>query len=1350
MRTVRSQAETYRPVLELAGETRAARTGIVSPRLGGTIEALPVSQGAMVAAGEVIAELHVPGLSARLAEAEARMAEARREFDATETLAGKGLASQSDLAADRSAFASAEASLEAVRAEVADTRVTAPIAGRLGIPAFEIGERVQAGEEIATVTDLSELVVRASVPQKDVAGLVEGQAARVALATGEEVAGRLDYIAPEASSGTRSFEVEVRIPNADLSLRGGVSATIHLDGPEVAAHRVASAYLSLGEDGRTQGQGGRGRPGQEHSRHSRGRRSRGGAHLRPAGDGGDHHRGTGIRDGRPGRPDGRRAVNAMIDAAFSRTRLVVLAFVMIIAAGIAAYVSIPKESSPEIPIPTVYVSVGLDGISPSDAVTSLLKPLESELAAIEGLDGIAAQGFEGGASLTLEFQAGFDADQGLDDVRQAVGRAVPDLPSEATEPVIREVNTALFPVMTVVISGKVPERALISAAEELEDRIEGIEGVLEVDVSGKREDVAEVLIDPRAFETYGLDLADVAARISNNNRLVAAGAVTSGDGRLVMKLPGLVASASEVLSIPLKVEGDRVVTFADVAEVRRSLEDAEGYARLDGEPAISLDVKKRSGANIIETTDGVMRLLTEARDTGDLPEGLAITVTSDEADEVRDLLGDLQNNVIAAVVLVTLVVLAALGPRSAFLVALSIPGSFLSGVALLSLGGFTMNIIVLFGLILVSGMLVDGAIVVIEYADRRVREGASSRDAFADAARRMAWPIASSTATTLSVFLPLLFWQGMVGEFMKFLPITVLFTLSASLVMALVFIPVLGGILPGRARPAGDGRDTGPSGLYAACLERALLAPKTVIAIFVLAVLATGVATARHGTGVEFFPKTEPEVARIEVLSRDNLSVEGRLRLLEDVEARVLGRTGISSVVSRTGGSSDAQNRVGSLDLVFEDWDMRAPAAEILADIRGDLDTLAGLEITVTEQQGGPGSASPIAVEIAGPDSGKRGQAVRRIVAFLEGLGGIPDISDTRPLPGFDYEIVVDRAAAARSGANIETVGQAVRLLTGGVKVSSYRPEGASETVDIRIRFPEADRSLDRLEALRVPTSAGLVPLSTFAETRPVARSGTIRRLDQRSVDEVTAGVAPGVLASEKIAALSAFLDETPFDGVDVALKGEAEDQAEAMSFLTLAFAAAIVLMLMILVAQFNSIAQALLVLSAIVFSIAGVFMGLLVTGRPFGVVMGGIGIIALAGIVVNTNIVLIDSYNMRRRAGWPPLEAALRSGCDRLRPILLTTITTILGLVPMALSMSIDIPGRDISFGAPSTLWWVDLSLAIVGGLAFATLVTLFVTPACLVLFEGRARRAELGSKGRPWLPAPFRRRSGVAGSAG
>jgi multidrug efflux pump len=1042
-------------------------------------------------------------------------------------------------------------------------------------------------------------------------------------------------------------------------------------------------------------------------------------------------------------------MSGLIDAAFSRARVVAMTLVFILVTGAIAYSLIPKEAAPEVPIPVVYVVTTLEGIAPEDSERLLVGPLETELSSVTGLRQMSASAGEGFASVTLEFEPGFDADEALDAVREAVDRAQPDLPADASEPTVNEVNTALFPILTVILSGPIPERTLNALAVELQNTIEAVPGVLEAGVGGAREDLLEVLIDPTVFETYNLSFDELIGQISRNNRLIAAGAIETGAGRLVLKVAGLIEDVDDLMELPVKVRDDTVVTFGEVATIRPTFVDPDSFARIDGQPALALEVTKRSGANIIETVEAVRAAVEEART--DWPDSVRIDYLQDQSEQVKTILNDLEANVISAVILVMIVVVWALGIRSAILVGLAIPGAFLSGVAALWFMGYTMNIVVLFSLILVVGMLVDGAIVTTELADRRLEQGDAPPAAYAHAAKRMAWPIIASTVTTLSVFFPLLFWSGIVGEFMKFLPITVILTLTASLAMALVFIPVLGGVI-GRKQPqtarsrailkaadSGDPRRIGGlTGGYARLLDRSIARPWTTLVLALALLVGSFTAYARHGTGVTFFPEVEPEFMQVTIRARDDFSIWEQDALVREVEERLMGYEGVASVYARTGSDQAADEEViGTIQLDLADWDMRRPAADIGADIRAEMGTIPGIDVQVQSQNQGPSAGKPVQLEIRTPDPAVQGEVVERLRAAMARIGGFTNVTDTRPLPGIEWRLALDRREAARFGADVVLLGQAVQLLTQGITVADYRPDYAEGSVDIRLRFPVEARTLEDLQALRVPTQTGLVPIANFVTFVPEPRTGTIERIDQNRVVTIASDVAPGLLVADRIAALSAAIEGMDLpQGVAWSFAGEAEDQADAARFLTAAFAVAVALMFTVLVTQFNSFFQAFVVMSAIVFSVTGVLLGLLVTGRPFGVVMGGIAVIALAGIVVNNNIVLIDTYNDLRRAGQGPREAALRTGAQRLRPVVLTSATTVLGLMPMVIGLSIDFFDREIVYGAPSTQWWTELSAAIAGGLTVATVLTLLVTPAMLMLGE---RLGGLRLR-RPFRRAPSR----------
>lgn len=1030
-------------------------------------------------------------------------------------------------------------------------------------------------------------------------------------------------------------------------------------------------------------------------------------------------------------------MNAIINAAFSRGRTIVLTFVMILLMGGNAYLTIPKESEPDVTIPTMYVTVSHEGISPDDAERLLVRPLEKELQAIEGIKEMRSTAAEGFASVILEFDAGFDPDQAIQDVREKVDIAKAELPPDSDEPHVTEVNFALFPVLTVVLSGTAPERTLVNIARDLQDTIEALPGVLEVDIGGDREEVMEVIADPSVMETYDISYIDLYSLVQRNNRLVAAGALETGAGRMVLKVPGVIEDIEDVLNLPVKVVGDTVVTFKDVATVRRTFKDATGFARVAGNPAVVLEISKRSGANIIETIETVRGIIAAEQSTW--PPGIAVSYLQDKSERIREMLGDLQNNVVAAIVLVMIVIIAALGVRPALLVGLAIPGSFLAGILALNGMGMTLNMVVLFSLILVVGMLVDGAIVTTELADRKMAEGSGRRQAYAQAAQRMSWPIIASTATTLAVFIPLIFWPGMVGEFMKYLPITVLVTLAASLAMALVFIPVLGGVIGGRsgtdsaslaAIAAAESGDLsgirGLSGVYLRGLNLLLRRPAMTFGIAVLLMIGAYAAYIGFGRGIEFFPHVEPDFAQVQVQARGDLSVQERDALVRRVEQRLLGVAELKTVYARTNGggqqwqSDTPEDVIGIIQLELVNWRERRPAAQILPELRERTADIAGIRIQIREQESGPSGGKPIQIELSARDPDKLIPAVEQVQTLLGEIGGFVDTEDSRPLPGIEWRLRVDREQAARYGADVALLGDAVKMITSGVQLAEYRPDDADDELDIRLRFPFDERNLERLNHLRIPTTLGQVPISNFITLEPAPNTGTLNRTDGRRVMTIKTDVAEDLLVDDQVRKIKAALPQADLDpAVAVTFKGQDEDQREAMAFLVNAFITAIFLMTAILLTQFNSFYQAGLVLSAIVFSTAGVLLGLLVTGQPFGIVMGGIGVIALAGIVVNNNIVLIDTFNDLKKRGLEPMEAILRTAAQRMRPVLLTSITTVLGLLPMVFGINIDLIGRNLSIGAPSSQWWTQLSSAIAGGLTFATMLTLVLTPALLMLGE-------------------------------
>jgi multidrug efflux pump len=1028
----------------------------------------------------------------------------------------------------------------------------------------------------------------------------------------------------------------------------------------------------------------------------------------------------------------------IIELAMLRSRTVVLSLLVVLTGGIVAYLTIPKEAEPDIEIPIIYVSIVHEGISPEDAERLLVRPMEQELRSIEGVKEMTANAYEGGANVQLEFDAGIDTKRALQDVREKVDLAQAKLPGETDEPTVQEVKMSRFdPMLVLNLAGNVPERTLTTIARDLEEKLEAVVGVLEVNLVGTREELMEVVVDPLAMESYGLDQAQIIQFVSRNNRLVAAGALHASEGRFPVKVPGVFESASDVLDLPIKAVGERIVHFKDIAEVRRTYKDAESVARLNGKPALAIEVVQRSGANVLETIAEVKRVI--AAEQAYWPPDIDIIASRDKSKDVNDMLTELQNNVLSAVLLVFIVIIGILGIRSALLVGVAIPGSFLLGILLIGSFGITINMMVLFALIMAVGMLVDGAIVVTEMADRRMAEGETRHNAYARAAIRMSWPIIASTCTTLAAFVPLALWPGTSGEFMKYLPITLIAVLSASLLMALLFVPTLGSIFGRTGANTDEARRnlaaaetgdldavTGLTGRYIQFLKRSMRRPWINVAAVTGLLVAVYSAFFLFGKGVEYFPDVEQPFGMVDIRARGDLSTEERDRLVRQVEERILDMPEIEYLYAKTGsGDHGAEDHIGSLTLNYVEWDQRRPSDEILAEIHERTDDLVGIRIETRKPDPGPPIGKPIRIEFSSRFYDQLDGAVERVRAFLETQDDVVNIEDSRPLPGIEWQIRVDRAEAARFGADVSLVGAMVQLVTNGIKIGEYRPDDSDDEIDIRVRYPEDSRSLSQIDELRIPGDGGLVPISTFVERVPAQQVGTIRRTDMRRTLAIDADVVAGVLVDDVVRRLKAEVPGLDIDPrVSWSFRGSTEDQQEDMDFLARAMMMALAIMAIILVTQFNSIYQAGLILTAVLFSTGGVLLGHLLMGKPFGVIMSSVGVITLAGIVVNNNIVFIDTYNVLRGRGERAFDAILRTCAIRLRPVLLTTVTTIVGLMPMVLGVNINLIERQVSIGAPSSQWWTQLASSVAGGLAFATVLTLFLTPSLLMVQANALRR--------------------------
>jgi len=1034
-------------------------------------------------------------------------------------------------------------------------------------------------------------------------------------------------------------------------------------------------------------------------------------------------------------------VNALIDWAINRSRTTLLLLVMILLAGTAARVAIPVEAEPRIEVPFFVIIIVHEGITPEDSERLLVLPIEAELRSVEGIEEIQTFGSEGRATITVEFDADFDLNKAGVDVREAVDRAKPKLPSTAEEPLVLEQNTDDRPIIQInLIGDEVPERMKYTLAVALKDRLKAIPEVLDATLGGHREEMLEAVIDPTLLESYQISNEELINTVLRNNRLVASGSLDTGLGRFSVKVPSVIETATDLFDLPVKTDGDTVVTLADVAQIRRTFKDRTSYSSINGNSGITVNVTKRSNANLISTVKLIRDVVDDMRT--DFPKKLTVFMTQDQAPHAERQVTELQGNILTALALVMIIVVAAMGFRSGVIVGFSIPVAFLFSLILLYSIGFTFNMMVMFGMLLGLGMLIDGAIVVAEYADRKMIEGMNPHDAYALAAKRMFWPVTASVATTLAAFLPLMLWPGIAGKFMSYLPVTVFTVLMGSLIYALIIAPTLGSIF-GRAgnmdeksarvlKELEQGDPTrlkNITGMYARLLERAARFAPLTLALTVSVLILTFMAYGKFGNGVIFFNDADPQYASVLIKARGNLSATETSALLKEVEVEVLKIPGIEEINSSTrttGGGifrgSTPPDTVGVMYLsMHEESDRELLGTEILELVRERTAHLAGIEVEVQKMENGPPTGKAIQIQLASRYRELLDPAIEHIRDYMENtISDLRDIEDSRALPGIEWKLEVDRAQAALFGADVAQVGLAVQLVTNGVLVSKYRPDGAEDEVDIRVRFPKHARGIGALDDLNITTLKGKIPLSNFVIRTPVQQVDTLQRIDGIPVGSIQAAVAPGILADTKVKEIMAWLDTQTFDPrLKVEFRGANEEQEKTFAFIGGAFILSLMLMFVLLVTQFNSLYQSSLILFAVIMSTAGVLLGLIVTQSPFSAILTGTGVVALAGIVVNNNIVLIDTYNHLKEE-HPELDyiaLIVRTGAQRLRPVMLTTVTTVFGLLPMSMNWSIDLINRTMVHGGQVSSQWVPLAQSIVWGLSVATILTLVATPAMLAI---------------------------------
>ncbi len=1157
------------------------------------------------------------------------------------------------------------------------------------------------------------------------------------------------------------------------------------------------------------------------------------------------------------------------DAAIKNRTTVGVLVLLIVVAGSFSYVTLPREAAPDVPIPYINVMTTYEGVSPEDVETSVTMEIEEDLAGLKGVKEITSASAEGLSLITIEFYPNVLIEDALQYVRDRVDLAKPDLPADAEEPTISEINVAEFPIFMVNISGDISPVRLKAIADALEDAIEEIPGVLDVEVLGALEREIRLELDADRVAAYGLSVPEILTLIPSENVNISAGGLETPGTRFNVRLPAEFSDPEEVERLLLTVRDGRPIYLSDVARVRDTFKDRTSYSRLDGVDSINVSVKKRIGANIVEIADKVKMIVEEAGRRA--PAGVSFQVTLDRSDDIRQMIRDLENNVFSGLVLVVAVLVLFMGLRTSMIVALVIPLSMLMSFALIQALGYTLNMIVLFSLILALGMLVDNAIVIVENIYRHLQLGYPRIEAAMKGTGEVAWPVITSTATTIAAFSPLLFWPGIVGDFMKYLPITVIIVLFSSLFVAMVVSPMVCSVLASSKTTKREWEASWFLRGYSRLLHASLSHKAVTLCLAVLFLAGSLILYVKFGEGVEFFPEVDPERAIIDIRCPQGTNIKETDRLARLAEQRVEAYRGdlkyvVSNVGSDEGGTSFRADAGGphlaNVTLLFQDYEVRSrPSAEAIAEVRQAVADIAGAEISVEKEAHGPPTGEAVTIRIMGEDFKvleEISERAKRLIADVPGLINLrSDLEAARPELVFN----VDRRRAMLLGVNSRVIGEYLKTLIFGREVGTYRQ--FNEEYDITIRLPLSQRSrIEDIFRLQVPNPAGeAVPLSSLGTFDYRGGFGTIHRVNQKRVVTLTGGVegrlsndvlndierrlsplgdprftkqdipdaprlasmlveaarlgsgpaaraahwlrddseawavvealAAGKGAEEDgikdklLPALNGLLEEegfcqpTDFEGDDLSAQarqlvdrgpeklskeelrrlnrllleatfpgaitkaqvldlapgyairyaGEKEEQDKAFKFLILrALPLALLVIVMILVTQFNTLSAPLIIMTTVILSTIGVFLGLLVCGLPFGVIMTGIGVISLAGVVVNNAIVLLDYTRQLQKRGLGLIEAAVEAGTTRLRPVLLTATTTILGLVPMATGFSFDVHTFSLATRSESSEWWSSMAIAVIFGLAFATMLTLVVVPTLYVALYRLAERFGLG----------------------
>ena len=1014
--------------------------------------------------------------------------------------------------------------------------------------------------------------------------------------------------------------------------------------------------------------------------------------------------------------------------------------VIIIIVGLVSYISIPKESAPSITIPNIFVSTAYFGVSPQDIESLVSQEIEKEVKGIKDVKKVTSISQESFSFVNIEFNPDVKIDEALQKVRDKVSIAKTKMPKDIEEPNVMEINLSEQPMLYINLSGNLGLAALKDIADKLSDDIEGISGILAADVKGGLEREVKINVDANRLKYYNLTFNDITGKIGMENLSIPGGSVDVGTQNYLVRVPGEYQDPELIRDIVIKAESGKPIYLRDVAQVIYGYKQRSTMSRENGQEAVTIVIKKRSGENIIRIADDIKALVEKKKSS--LPEGMKISFTGDQSKSIKNTVHELENGIITGFLLVCLILLASMGLKNAFLVATSIPFSFFISFIILSAFGVTLNIVVLFGLILVLGIIVDDAIVVTENIYRlQESEGYNPHDAAIEGPREVQIPVTIATFTIISSFAPLLFFPGIVGQFMRYLPITLIVCLFSSLFVAMIINPVLSAHFINFKKDRErlhkktkwyniitkfhlwfDELFAAIVKSYEKALRFALRHRKFTIGGTVFMLFLVFFVYGKFNNGIEFFPQVEPQQAYIHVnmpvgtnLDKSNevtKIVEQKLPPFKDIEYYL---TNVGSEIGEGFGSDVSSKSTITLSF-FDKEDREQSSFKTIEEIRDAINNITTADVRIQKQSGGPPTGPPVNIEISGDDFVKLGQLSDEVKKAIKDIPGIKDLKDDFDEARPEIKISIDREKASLYGLSTATIASTVRTAINGTAASKFRV--ADNEYDITVRLDSSQReSISAISDIYLPGKDGAkVPLTSVAKIDFSGGIGAINRKDLKRVVTVSAN-AEGRLGNDVLIDVKEKLKDLKFPtGYGIVYTGEQESQEESQTFLAKAFLISLLLVFFFLVIEFNSITSPVIIMFTVLLSLIGVLLGLLITQTPFGIIMTGIGVIALGGIVVRNAIILLDFQKELESRGLSREESVIQSGMIRLRPVFLTAAATILGLVP--LTTGVDFDWRTLSWviGGQNTAFWRPMGVAIIFGLSVATFLTLVVVPTIFV----------------------------------